>query len=278
MQINPITKKDIKITARGKRFFIELFIYELIVMITFVISIDILAKGGNLKTSDYTTFSSLFPAVSLVQLIIVSFVIPVMTGASISGEKERQTFDIMLTTATKPVFIVWGKLFSVVVRVIMFVIASIPLMAVSFVSGSISWSMLFLFIGMMVVYSFFIASLGIYASAICRRSMTAIIFSFVLIFVITFGTVLVALLEVVAFDRMIVSSAFLLLNPMVYFEGLFMVACDKQYILNMKFLGGLSELDKGYGLIIVSSFAMILLTMLFIIFASRKIDPLRNKK
>ena len=278
MQINPITKKDIKITSRGKRFFIELFIYEVIVMIAFIIAIDTFFGKGNVKSADYNSFSGLFPAVSIVQMIIVSFIIPVMTGASISGEKERQTFDIMLTTAMKPFSIVWGKLSSVDIRVLMFVIASLPLVAVSFVSGSISWSMLFMFIGMMVVYSFFVASIGIYASAICRKSMTAIILSFTIMFFMALGTILIAAVEIISFGKLIISSIFLLFNPVLYFEELFMIANGKMYFISVSSFEDLASFDKGYSWILISTIAMIIMTVLFMYLAARRIDPLKRRK
>ena len=160
----------------------------------------------------------------------------------------------------------------------MFVIASLPLVAVSFVSGSISWSMLFMFIGMMVVYSFFVASIGIYASAICRKSMTAIILSFTIMFFMALGTILIAAVEIISFGKLIISSIFLLFNPILYFEELFMIANGKMYFISVSSFEDLASFDKGYSWILISTIAMIIMTVLFMYLAARRIDPLKRRK
>ena len=57
----------------------------------------------------------------------------IVAASAICGEKERQTFDIMLTTAIKPFQIVWGKLLSVIVRIMMFAIAAVPIVLFTFI-------------------------------------------------------------------------------------------------------------------------------------------------
>ena len=38
----------------------------------------------------------LYPVLAITQIVILGVVVPVRTASSISGEKERQTFDIMI--------------------------------------------------------------------------------------------------------------------------------------------------------------------------------------
>ena len=278
MQVNPITKREIKITARGMRFFIEILVFEVILMLTFIVSLNSIFGSGNVSSSDYNRFGKLFPTVAIAELLIMSFVIPVMTGAAISGEKERQTFDIMLTTAIKPFQIVWGKLLSVIVRIMMFAIAAVPLMAVSFVSGSISWGVLFAYIGMVTVYAFFSASLGIFASSVCRKSMTAIIFSFVILFFVTLGTLLIAFFEMVVFKKLLLGSLLLLINPVMYFGVLFSIASGNETSFSIiKSLDSL-EINVNFGWIIAATFFYIALTILFMALSSKKINPVKGKK
>ncbi|MBQ6230419.1 MAG: ABC transporter permease subunit [Eubacterium sp.] len=278
MQVNPITKREIKITARGKRYFIEILVFEVILMLTFIISLNSIFGKGNVNSSDYNMFGKLFPLVGLAELLIMSFVIPVMTGASISGEKERQTFDIMLTTSIKPSQIVWGKLMSVIVRIMMFAIAGVPIMAVSFVSGSVSWGILFLYLLMVTIYAFFLASIGIYASSVCRKSMSAIIFSFVLVFFMIVGTLLLAFVEYVVFDKLMISSIFLLLNPVMYFGVLFSISAgDGNTFKLLKTIENM-EVNSDHRWIIAASIIFVVFTIFFIVLSARRIDPLKGNK
>ncbi len=280
MQVNPITKREIKITARGKRYFIEIFVFEMILMLTFILSLNSIfgKSNGNVNSADYNMFGKLFPLVGLAELLIMSFVIPVMTGASISGEKERQTFDIMLTTSIRPFQIVWGKLMSVIVRIMMFAIAAVPIMAVSFVSGSLSWGILFLYLLMVTIYAFFLASVGIYASAVCKKSMTAIIFSFVIVFFMTVGTLLMAFLEYVVFEKLMLASIFLLVNPVMYFGVLFSISTGSEN--TFKLLKSIEdmEVNSDHRWIIAASIIFVVFTILFIVLSARRLDPLKGKK
>lgn len=278
MQVNPITKREIKITARGMRFFIEILVFEVILMLTFIVALNSIFGSGNVSSSDYNRFSRLFPTVAIAELIIMSFVIPVMTGAAISGEKERQTFDIMLTTAIKPFQIVWGKLLSVIVRIMMFAIAAIPLMAVSFVSGSISWGVLFAYIGMVTVYAFFSASIGIFASSVCRKSMTAIIFSFVILFFVTLGTLLIAFFEMVIFSKLLFGSLLLLINPVMYFGILFSIASGSEKAFSLVKSLDSMEINANAGWLIAATFLYIVIAILFMVLSARKINPVKGKK
>ena len=91
MRINPITKKEIKITARGAKFFIEFFVYELILLIAFLLSLRTIMGKERIYVTDYQKLSGLFPVVAITQLFVITMIIPVMTGAAIAGEKEKQT-------------------------------------------------------------------------------------------------------------------------------------------------------------------------------------------
>ena len=88
---------------------------------------------------------SLYPVLAITQIMIIAIVIPVQTSSAISGEKERQTFDIMMTTSMTPFSIIMGKVGIAVVQGLFFIVASLPVMALTFVIGGMSWSYLFWF-------------------------------------------------------------------------------------------------------------------------------------
>ncbi|MCR5366990.1 hypothetical protein SAMN05660484_00051 [Eubacterium ruminantium] len=276
MRINPITKKEIKITARGAKFFIEFFVYELILLIAFLLSLRTIMGKERIYVTDYQKLSGLFPVVAITQLFVITMIIPVMTGAAIAGEKEKQTFDIMLTTAVSPFQIIWGKMLSAVVRVMMFIIASIPLMSLSFLSGSIQWKILFLFVLMATVYSLFVAAIGIFTSSICAKTITSIIFSYGIIFFISIGSLLWNVFERASIGRSTFSGVFLLFNPIVYFDELFYVSSDK-HIVSFVANGFLDDAN-GTKWIILSTLAIVILSILLVLLSARKINPLKRKK
>ena len=110
----------------------------------------------------YKSISNIFPVLAVCETAILVLVIPIMTSGSISGERERQTLDIMLTTPIKPIAIVAGKLLSAILTVAMYVISSVPLLAISFILGGVKSQVLFEYIGMVLFLGIYVGSIGIF--------------------------------------------------------------------------------------------------------------------
>ena len=115
IQLNPIVKKDLQVTARSMRFSWGLFAYEAVVAVAFLLGLNSIQSNIDSYYGDgnvYQDLMNLFPTLAIAQVCIVALIVPVMTASSISGEKERQTFDLMMTTCMSPLSIVFGKVSS----------------------------------------------------------------------------------------------------------------------------------------------------------------------
>ena len=66
------------------------------------------------------------------------FIVPAVTASSISGERERQTLDLMLTTRMSAGQIVGGKLLSALSTLLLLILSSFPAVAMVFVYGGIT--------------------------------------------------------------------------------------------------------------------------------------------
>lgn len=226
IRLNPIVKKDLQVTARSMRLSWGLFAYEAVLLMAFLLTLLIIQEQASSiygNSNIYSYLVSLFPVLAVTQVCIVALIVPILTASAISGEKERQTFDIMLTTSMSPLSIVLGKLISAVIKILFFVAAGLPIMALSFVVGGLGWSALFYFLLTILLLSVFSGSVGICCSAFCKRSISASILSFVLYFVIMAGTFLPLLpAAILGKSSMGESMLFLLFNPIVFFEEFFM--------------------------------------------------------
>ena len=97
MYLNPIVKKDVKVQARSMKICWSVFAYELILALVFFLAINVIQSASRYSTGNiYSAMVWLYPILAVTQLIILGLVVPVRTASSISGEKERQTFDIMM--------------------------------------------------------------------------------------------------------------------------------------------------------------------------------------
>ena len=99
MRLNPIVKKDIKVQSRSMKMSWGVFSYELILALVFFLSMLII-RNRNMYSTDniYSAMVWLYPVLAVTQFVILGILTPVRTASSISGENERQTFDIMMTT------------------------------------------------------------------------------------------------------------------------------------------------------------------------------------
>lgn len=286
IRLNPIVKKDLQVTVRSMRMSWGLFAYEAALTIAFLVALAFIQDAASYSYSDniYSYLIYLFPVVAVAQVCIVALYVPIITASSISGEKERQTFDIMLTTCMSPFAIVFGKVISAVLRIIFFVIASTPIMALSFVVGGLSWSYLFYYLLAVILFSVFAGSIGIFASAFCRKSVAALLLSFIMyfiIFIITFVPLIYR--AVFGEDKYGECFLWLLWNPVVFFEEFFMQIMTGESLMsavgNMRLsrneVGLLSyALARGKVWMFTSAGCILLLSFLFMALAAWKVNPM----
>ena len=286
---NPIVKKDLQVTARSMRLSWGLFAYEAVLTMIFLLALSVIKqesssyyRSGNV----YGHLIYLFPVLSIAQVCIVAMIVPVMTASAISGEKERQTFDIMLTTCMSPFSIVLGKVMSAVLRVLFFVAAGMPIMSLAFVVGGLSWSYLFYFVLTIVLLSLLSGSIGILCSAFCRRSIAAVILSYVFYFIIYVLTFLPIFLKTLLTQGESAgeSPLFLLINPIIFFEEFFM-----QLMSGESLFGGSStnfskddvgfltyHLSQGKIWMFLSAACIFLLSVLLLLVAAWKVNPMHS--
>lgn len=287
IRLNPIVKKDFHVTVRSMRMSWGLFAYEAALTVAFLLALLIIqGRGGYVSSSNvYSSLVYLFPVVAVVQTCVVALYVPIITASSISGEKERQTFDIMLTTCMSPFSIVFGKVISAVLRILFYVAASLPIMALSFVVGGLSWSNLFYYLLALILFSVFAGSVGILASSFCRKSVGAVLLSFgiyVVIFFITF----VPFIYRLALGRSNMGESLLplLINPIVFFEECFTHMLMGESLFGM--LGGsfttnqvglvTYALARGKVWVFVSAGCLLLLSFLLMAVAAWKVNPLHS--
>lgn len=299
MRLNPIVKKDVKVQSRSMKICWGVFAYELILALVFFFAMTIIQQESRYSMNNiYSAMVWLYPVLAVTQLVILGVVVPVRTASSISGEKERQTFDIMMTTSMTPFSIIMGKVTTAIVQSMLFVLASMPVMALSFIIGGMSWAYLFWFLGIALLVSLFAASIGILCSALCKKSISAVIMSYGFYLFFFIATVLpLVMYEMIEAGMSVNMNAaqsndigswlclFLLLNPIVYIVDFF------AHVMMGESLAG-SMLDavsaaqpqglfhfisQGYVWMILSTILFLAVAVLFLSLAARRINPVGRR-
>lgn len=289
IRLNPIVKKDLQVAARSMRLSWGLFAYEAVLTMAFLLALAFIQSEVSYVYSNnniYGYLVYLFPVLAVVQVCIVALIVPIITASSISGEKERQTFDIMMTTCMSPIAIVLGKVVSAVLRILFYVVAGMPIMALSFVVGGMSWSNLFYFLLALILFSVFSGSIGVLCSSMCRKSISAVIMSFGFYFVIYVLTIIIPFSATVIFSydgHAGETMLLMLLNPGVFFEEFFM-----QIMTGTSIFGGSPSFSTGdVGIIthllargkiwlFTSGACMVIMSVLFMLLAAWKVNPMHS--
>ena len=297
MWLNPIVKKDVKVQSRSMKICFGVLAYELILALVFFLAMFIIQENSAYYTDNiYSDLVGLYPVLAITQFVILGVIVPVRTASAISGEKERQTFDIMMTTAMTPFSVITGKVMTAIVQSMLFIAASLPIMALSFVVGGMSWSYLFWFFAIALLISIFSASIGILCSSLCKKSVSAVIMSYGFYLIFFIGTLVpIILYEICSINYWYTGSSVysgksywenvalpLLLNPAVYLAEFVTLVMTGESIWNNSFdmtgVGGpIRFLTGGNRWIITSTILFLAVSFLFLRLAARRIDPVRKR-
>lgn len=136
----------------------------------------------------------IFGILAVMQLVLIAFLTPGMTASIISGERERQTWPLLLVTRLSPLSIVTGKLLSAISYIVLLVIVSMPIYSTVFLFGAVAMRDLLLVVLISLATTVTIASIGLFCSALFKRTITAIVISYFLTFFLFGGTLISAAL------------------------------------------------------------------------------------
>lgn len=188
MRMNPILKKELKLGSRTIKLPLALMFYNIVLALIALVVIGATGFSAYIGSYSYSSLLNLFPVLACVQCGIIIIIVPILTAASISGERERQTLDVMLTTPVSSFSIVTGKLFSAIANVLMYVISSIPIMSIAFVLGGLNWFALIGFVFVMLYIAFYVGSIGVFCSSLVKRTIASVVLTILFIAIIFAGT------------------------------------------------------------------------------------------
>jgi len=188
--LNPVLKKEIKISTRTWKTPILVTIYVAILLS--IMAFTFWAQGlDNYNPGVEPGFvRDLFVGMAYLQLFLVLFVSPSMTTAAISGEKQRSTFDVLLATRLSTRSIILGKLLAGLYKVFMLIVASIPVFSIIYLFGGIGIVDLFLFICVCMMSSLLMGSIGILMSTVFKRTTAATAITYGILLFLTVGVMM----------------------------------------------------------------------------------------
>jgi ABC-2 type transport system permease protein len=163
-QINPLLVKELQSRMRNKRTFWFLTGY-LSILALFTLMIYWLSISRNASSSyPESVGRALFIAIAVIALIETTIIAPGLTANSINGEKQRQSFDLLLSSLLTPWQIVLGKLFAALSFAALLILIILPFLSVSFLFGGVALAEVIIAILGIFSSMLLCASLGLYCS------------------------------------------------------------------------------------------------------------------
>lgn len=191
--ISAIGAKELRGRMRGRRAFVALTFY-LTLLAGFAWMLEAL-QASTFQNSGFggATYQSsqigtgIFAGLLLLQTLLILILAPAFTTGAISQEREKQTLDLLVTTPISSLSIVLGKLFSALAWAFLLVVASIPLTAIVFVFGGVAPEDLFRGYVVLLVEVFGLGCLGLFFSALLKRTLAATIATYSVVLAMTVG-------------------------------------------------------------------------------------------
>ena len=177
---NPVTVKELRSRMRGRKAFVVLTVYLLVMSLFILLIYAAFSAGSNdpFGPNARDVGKAIFAAIVGVQAFLVVFVGPAYTASAISGEKERQTYDLLRTTLLTAKRFVSGKLFSSLAYVFLLILAAIPLQSIAFLLGGVSFLELLVSQIVLLAAAVSFAMWGLFCSASFRSTMAASVATF----------------------------------------------------------------------------------------------------
>jgi ABC-2 type transport system permease protein len=177
---NPVVMKELRSRMRGRRAFVVLTIYLLAMsaFVTLIYAAYASSAGAPYGPDARTAGKAVFAGVLMVQGFMVLFVGPSFTVGAITGEKERQTYDLLRTTLIGANTLVLGKLISALSYVFLLIIASIPLQSIAFLLGGVAVEEVVVSQIVILVAAVTFALWGLFCSSVMRSTQAASVATF----------------------------------------------------------------------------------------------------
>ncbi len=208
---NPIVAKEYRSRMRTWRSPLAITVYVLLLggLGWLVFGASSASASGNVAAVQTASSygRTLFIFLIIFQLLLLAFITPALTAGAISGERERQTIDLLFCTRVKPFAILWGKLLASMSFVLVLLVVSVPIFSLVFLFGGIELDQVLTAFAVTAVAALTLGTLGLFFSTILPRTLTSTVAAYGAAFVLLFGTLLIAVLRPTEYDSQSAAQA-----------------------------------------------------------------------
>lgn len=166
-------------------------------------------------------------ALLIAQFVLIILIAPAMTSASIAGERERQTLDLLLVTNTGSFRIAIGKVMESFAVLALLIVCGLPVMSLCLLTGGVSLGQILIGELFLLAEAFACVSIGVFCSSVARSTVLSGVLSYLVIILVGVITALPFLfgypqsITDVVYDRPLYAAltpgeARLMISPLLY--------------------------------------------------------------
>lgn len=278
---NAVYTKELKQSVRNIKFPITVGLYCFTIAVIGLFTLVAISAYGYPVYSAYTIkqdFITFYSVLFGLEFGLVIFVVPAITGGTISGERDHGTLDLLLATTLGPYRIIMGKLISVVSKLLIYVISSLPILALVFTMGGAGLADLLRYMLLILLTSLYIGSFGVFMSVIFKKTSTAMAVTYVWIMFIALGTIFVTLMSnaVRPADNNALNPVFLL-NPIITLFALLDAQIGLPELIGnyVKFENSTSFIMENWLMLSIS--VQFIITVINVLLATHFLNPFRGR-
>ena len=281
MIINPIYQKEESISSRSLKtpmvFALFNFVLALVALTAMSVNVNQVRITAEIK---YSAFLAIFKFVSMLEFVMILLIMPALSSGSISGEREKKTFDIMRMTKMSSADIVIGKLMAAVGSIIVLVISSAPIIALVFIYGGVRLMDIVVLFASYIIAAIFIGTIGIFISALCDRTVISTACTYTAVLFITLGGAAIYMINGIIYSGASAYTAGVLeriaaaINPLAAFSiMLSRLTGDKQLLEYVLRVIGIGSESVNYNMLIGAGLCFqLILAIILLAGAARLVD------
>ncbi|MBM4004880.1 MAG: ABC transporter permease [Planctomycetes bacterium] len=177
---NPVLQRELLVNLRMARAFVLLLLYQalLAVVVYFAWPRGVERLDLSAEPDAARTLSDLF---FVGQYILASVMAPSFAAGTITGEKERKTYEMLLASPLRPAAIVLGKMVASLTHLAVLIFASLPIIVLCLPLGGVSfYEVLAAYLALIVSVLTF-GAISVACSSYFKRTASSLVVSYMLI-------------------------------------------------------------------------------------------------
>ncbi|MCL5780561.1 MAG: ABC transporter permease [Bacillota bacterium] len=186
-ELNPVLLKELRQRFRSYRSTLVVLLY-LMVLGGFSLGFIYLEWRNAPAFFQPGSSKEIFTVLSMAQLGLLAFVVPGLTAGVISGERERQTLNVLLTTELSPLSIVVSKMISACSFTALLLFATLPLYSLVFMYGGLAPLQIMGVLAFFLVSMLLYAAVGVSCSTYFKRTGVSTVTAYGIVFFLVAGT------------------------------------------------------------------------------------------